>query len=136
MCAANEVEVRIFNDAEVLVDTVSTPYGSVRADTAGQCGHGRTDTGFAAQYNYNHLEPGEYTARAFADDLKIGEPDRTFTVVHLTGFASTDTNRFLRLDDEVQERGTCDVDDFPEDGDATRLRWEESLQNFVIEDAG
>ena len=61
----------------------------------------------------------------------IGE-DRTFEVVHLTGFARTDRDRFLR-DLPV---GTCDVEDFPEDGDATRLRWEESLQNFVIEDAG
>ena len=131
VCAANEVEVRIFDDAEMLVDTISTPYGSVRADTAGQCGHGRDDTGFAAQYNYNHLEPGEYTARAFADDRQIGAA-RTFTVVHLTEFSRNDENRFLR----ELPAGTCDVEDFPEDGAATRLLWEQSLQNFVIEDAG
>ena len=133
VCAANEVEVRIFNDEGVRVDTVSAPYGSARTDTAAVCDD--SNNGFAAQYNYNHLAEGEYTAEAYADGRRIGE-ERMFEVVHLTEFASNDQDKFLRLDDEVQERGTCDIEDFPEAGDATRLRWEESLQNFVIEDAG
>ncbi len=129
VCAANAVEVLIFDDEEEVVATVSTPYGSARPDTALTCED--SNNGFAAQYNYNHLPEGEYTARAYADGRQIGV-DRTFEVVHLTGFARTDRDRFLR----DLPAGTCDVEDFPEDGDATRLRWEESLQNFVIEDAG
>ena len=129
MCAANAVEVRIFDATDRLVDTVSTPYGSVRTDTNATCGH--ANTGFAAQYNYNHLAEGVYTAQAYADGDRIGE-ERTFTVVHLTEFSRNDADRFLR----DLPAGTCDVEDFPETGDATRLRWEESLQNFVIEDAG
>ncbi len=129
VCAANAVEVRIFDATDRLVATVSTPYGSVRTDTAGICGH--SNTGFAAQYNYNHLAEGVYTAQAYADGQPVNADERTFTVVHLTEFSRTDTNRFL----EDLPAGTCDVEDFPETGDAVRLRWEESLQNFVIEDA-
>ena len=130
VCAANEVEVRIYDTTDTLVATVSTPHGSVRPDTAARCG-GDSNTGFAAQYNYNHLAEGVYTAQVYADDQRVGE-ERTFEVVHLTEFSRTDTDRFLR----DLPAGTCDVEDFPETGEATRLRWEESLQNFVVEDAG
>ena len=137
VCAAEDVEVRISNARGALVRTLQVAYGTSRPDTVGQCSHNSPNTGFGMTYNFNHLPEGEYTIRAYADgtDNQIGQ-DETFEVVHITGFAATDTDRFLRLEDEVQARGECIVSDFPVTGERTWLKWEESTQNFVIEDQG
>ena len=131
VCAADEVEVVISPDRPRAQSvTLNVAYGTSRPDTVGRCGHRSPNTGFGMTYNFNHLPEGEYTIQAFADDEEIGEP-RTFEVVHLTNFAAGDDDRFLRgLKDE------CRVDDFPVVGEKTFLKWEESIQNFVIEDAG
>ena len=82
-------------------------------------------------YNFNHLPEGLHTIRALADGELIGS-ETNFTVVHITEFAANDRIRFVE-DLPVAE---CRVDDFPIPGGATYLKWEESTQNFVIEDAG
>ena len=132
VCAANEVTVEISRGG-VVQETLDVAYGTSRPDVPldpnADCTN--ANAGFGMTYNFNHLPEGEYTIQAFADDERFGS-EQTFEVVHLTGFAQSDTNRFL----EDLPAGTCDVEDFPEDGDATRLRWEQSTQNFVIEDAG
>ena len=135
VCAANEVEVRIFDNRGVLEEIFAVAYGTSRPDTVGHCSHDSPNTGFGMTYNFNHLDEGTYTIRAYADREQIGSP-QTFEVVHLTSFEATDTDRFLRLDDEVKARGECIVPDFPTIGERTFLLWEESIQNFVIEDAG
>ena len=132
VCAANEVTVEISRGG-VVQETFTVGYGTSRPDVPldpdADCTN--ANAGFGMTYNFNHLPEGEYTIQAFADDEMFGA-EQTFTVVHLTPFARTDTDRFLR----DLPAGTCDVEDFPYDGDATRLRWEQSTQNFVIEDAG
>ena len=135
VCAAEDVEVRILSDRGIPRRTLQVAYGTSRPDTVGQCrGHDSPNTGFGMTYNFNHLPEGEYTITAYADgDTQIGD-SRTFTVVHIQGFAADDENRFLELDDDVQDRGECIVEDFPVTGEQTWLKWEESTQNFVIED--
>jgi len=138
VCAANNVEVRIYNSRGSLIRTLDVAYGTSRPDTVGHCsGHSSPNTGFGMTYNFNHLPEGMYTIRAYADgtDNQIGT-DQTFEVTHLTEFEATDDDRFLRLPDDVQARGQCRVMDFPAAGEDTFLRWEQSIQNFVIEDAG
>ena len=132
VCEANEVTVEILSGG-VVRETLDVAYGTSRPDVPenpdADCDN--PNTGFGMTYNFNHLSPGEYTIRAEADGERFGL-EETFNVVHLTEFARTDDDRFLR----DLPAGTCDVEDFPYDGDATRLRWEQSTQNFVIEDAG
>ena len=135
VCAANEVEVKISNAQGVVQKTFAVGYGTSRPDTVGSCRHNSANTGFGMTYNFNHLPEGTYTITAYADDQQIGEP-RTFEVVHIADFAATDTDRFLRLEDDVKARGECIVSDFPVTGERTWLKWEESTQNFVIEDQG
>ena len=134
VCAAEEVTVDILRGG-VVQETLTVAHGTTRTDTVGQCRHNSANTGFGATYNFNHLAEGTYTIRAYADDTQIGE-ERTFEVVHIAEFADSDTDRFLRLEDEVQDRGVCIVPDFPVTGKRTWLKWEESIQNFVIEDQG
>ena len=83
------------------------------------------NTGFGMTFNFNLLDEGTYTIRAYADGLatqQIGQ-EATFEVVHLT-------------DEEFPRglKGECRADDFPEMGDKTILEWEQSIQNFVISD--
>ncbi len=131
VCVANEVEVRIFSDRGILRATLNVGYGTSRPDTVGSCGHSSPDTGFGMTYNFNHLPEGAYTIRAYADDVQIGQ-EQAFEVVHLTTFAATNTDRFLRDLPPAE----CRVNDFPAPGEDTFLLWEQSTQNFVIEDAG
>ena len=137
VCAAEEVEVRIFNVRGVRIRTLNVAYGTIRPDVplSGRCTN--PNAGFGMTYNFNLLPEGMYTIRAYADgtDNQIGT-DQTFEVVHLTAFEATDEDRFLRLPDDVQARGECVVKDFPAAGEDTYLKWEQSIQNFVIEDAG
>ncbi len=131
VCAANEVQVLIYNEQSVLQETLTVAYGTDRPDTVGQCNHLSPNTGFGMMYNFNHLPEGTYTMYAFADDTRIGTTV-DFEVVHLTDFSINDTNRFLTNLPAAQ----CRVDNFPADGEQTLLRWEQSTQNFVIRDAG
>ena len=135
VCAANEVEVRITTPQGAPRETFQVAYGTSRPDTDGECDHDEDTTGFGMTYNFNHLAEGTYVMRAYADDEQIGSP-HTFTVVHLTEFAASGDDRFLRLGADVQERGVCTIEDFPATGTDTDLLWEESTQNFAIKDAG
>ena len=131
VCAAEEIEVRIFaRGAQRATATLDVAYGTSRSDTVGQCNHRSPNTGFGMTYNFNHLPEGEYTIQAYADDDPIGG-QRTFTVVHLVD-SFPDSNRLLT----GLRAAECRVDDFPVPGEDTDLLWEQSTQNFVIEDAG
>ena len=132
VCAANEVEVRIYRSG-ALRETLDVAYGTSRPDVPLNRNSNCTNAnaGFGMTYNFNHLPEGEHTIRAYADDELIGE-ERTFEVVHIREFAPTDTDRFLT----GLPAAECRVDDFPATGEDTFLLWEQSTQNFVIEDAG
>lgn len=101
---------------------LKAPYGSIRADTEGTCGD--TDNGWGATFNFNLVGAGEHTITASAD----GEQ-----------FKST-TFRVGRPTDEDFLRGAPStyyiVPDFPEDGTATAIRWEQVQQNFMIVEDG
>ena len=97
--------------------------------------------GLGMTFNFNHLDEGTYTIRAFADNEQIGQgtpQENTFDVVHLIDFETEDlasfgtnnNDRFLRNLPAVE----CHVPDFPNTGDTVILEWEESTQNFVISD--
>lgn len=95
------------------------PYGTARGDTLRACGD--TNNGFATQVNWNLLGDGWHAACLFVD----GRPPSTCTVFHV----STLGEEFVR----GATRSRCTVvQDFPSPGESVFLYWEESKQNFVI----
>ena len=105
-------------------------YGTARADTAQMAAGaelcGDTDNGFGVLFNWNllllHLEPppdtGVFTVRAVADGVEFGRA--TFTVTTLG-------------EERVEGvTGETVVADFPTQGEAVRLVWQEGQQNFVL----
>ena len=105
---------------EIVIELAGTPipaaYGTPRADTQMRCGD--TNNGFGLLVNWNNLGDGEYPIRALADGVEFAN-----TTVQVTTFGV----EFLR-----GVSGTFTLSDFPRSGNETRIRWEESLQNFVI----
>ena len=95
-------------------------YGTRRTDTRGACGD--TNNGFGLLVNWNNLGAGTHTVRALIDDVEFAN-----TTVRVTTLAPGEEGKFLR-----GVRGTVTIPDFPHSGDATTLRWEQALQNFVI----
>ena len=110
-------------EAEITVVIDDAPpfaalYGASRGDTAGVC-ENEGNNGWAVAYNWNLLALGEHTLRALADGVEFARV--TFSVGHLG-------EPFLR-----DAYGRFRARDFPEPGVNTMLRWNEALQNFVIE---
>ena len=105
---------------EIVIELAGTPvpaaYGTSRADTQMRCGD--TNNGFGLLVNWNNLGNGEHPVRALADGVEFAN-----TTVQVTTFGV----EFLR-----GVSGTFTLSDFPRSGAETRIRWEESLQNFVI----
>ena len=92
-------------------------YGTTRPDTQDRCGD--TDNGFSLLWNWNNLGAGEHTVRALLDGQEFA-----YTTVRVTTLREDPFPRGLS--------GTFPIPDFPRPGETKRLRWEESLQNFVI----
>ena len=92
-------------------------YGTNREDTKEVCGD--IDNGFGLLFNWNRLGPGTYTVLALADWGVFGIATVTVTT----------------LGKEVLEgaSGEFVVKNFPAAGSDITLRWQESLQNFVIQ---
>ena len=104
----------------IVIELAGTPapaaYGTPRGDTQGVCGD--SDNGFVLLMNWNNLGPGEHEIRALADGVEFAR-----TTVRVATLGAD----FLR-----GLSGTFPLADFPYPGDQTTIRWEESLQNFVI----
>ena len=130
VCEAEEVTVEILRGG-IVRETFIVAHGTSRPDTVDECSHSSPNTGFGMTYNFNHLPEGPHTIRALADDELIGS-ERAFTVVHITEFADNDELRF----ETGLRAAECRVEDFPVTGEDTFLLWEQSTQNFVIEDQG
>ena len=111
VCEADMVEV-VLDDRPAQL----AAYGTERPDTEEICGD--SDNGFGLLFNWNRLEDGVHTVRALADGEEFGRA--TFTVTTLG-------TEFLR-----GIEGETVVPDFPSPGEAVRLRWQGSNQNFVI----
>ncbi len=112
VCRAEQV-LLVFDSALVL----EAAYGTSREDTRGVCGDAQN--GFGLLINWNLLGDGVHRVEALADGVPFGAA--TFTVTTLGV-------EFLR-----GARGSCTIRDFPQSGRNTTLRWQESLQNFVLE---
>ena len=106
---------------EIIIELNGVPYRAgyptTRPDTLGRCGD--TDNGFSLLWNWNNLGAGTHTVRALIDGQEFAN-----TTVRVTTFGE---NPFPR-----GWSGTFLIPDFPRPGENKRLRWEESLQNFVI----
>lgn len=106
---------------EIVIELDGIPlqagYGTTRTDTRGRCGD--TNNGFSLLWNWNNLGAGPHTVRALIDGVEFAT-----TTVRVTTLREDPFPRDLG--------GTFPIPDFPRPGENKRLRWEESLQNFVI----
>ena len=110
VCEATSVEFEIKGVRHV------ASYGMERLDTASTCGD--TLNGFGMLYNWNRLGDGTHTVRLLVD----GQEYATATVQ-----VTTLGEEFRRgLQKEVV------LENFPQDGQASRLVWQEAQQNFVL----
>ena len=110
VCHADIVEIEI-NDVPYPV-----PYGTARLDTEDACGD--VDNGFGLLFNWNLLGDGEHTVVAVVDGVELDRATITVTT----------------LGEEFPEglEGEYILEGFPDPDTSVVLRWEESLQNFVI----
>ena len=113
VCEADEVTIQI--DAG---PPLQAAYGTTRADTALVCGD--TENGFGLTVNWNLLGQGQHTLRASVDGIELARV--AFEVIVLG------VGEFQR---DLVAQST--VLDFPVDGHEIYVRWEESLQNFVLQ---
>ena len=114
-CEPAEITV-VIDDGPPLV----APYGAARGDTAGVCNDdGMNGWGVTFNWNLLDLDKLTHTLSARADGVEFARV--TFTVGHLG-------EEYLR-----DAFGRFRARDFPEPGVNTILRWNEALQNFVIE---
>ena len=106
---------------EIVIELNGRPlraaYGTQREAAVGRiCGH--SDAGFSLLWNWNNLGPGTHTVRALIDGQEFAN-----TTVRVTTFGKPFRQGLS---------GTFPIPDFPRAGESKRLRWEESLQNFVV----
>ena len=110
VCHADTVEIEI-NGVPYPV-----PYGTARLDTEDACGD--MDNGFGLLFNWNLLDDGEHAVVAVVDGVELDRSTITVTT----------------LGEEFPEglEGEYILEGFPDPDTAVVIRWEESLQNFVI----
>ena len=116
VCEADTVTIE-FDRPDGTVWRVPAAYGTSRTDVEKNCHD--TDNGFGLLWNWNNLGPGPHTVRALVDGVELAEHTITVTTLGLGNFP-----RGLS--------GEYTVTDFPDNGDTTRLQWQEARQNFVI----
>ena len=110
VCEADTVDIEI-NGVPYPV-----PYGTARLDTEDACGD--VDNGFGLLFNWNLLGDGAHTVVAVADGVELDRATITVTT----------------LGEEFPEglEGEYVLEGFPDPATSVVIRWEESLQNFVI----
>ena len=110
VCEADTVEIKI-NGVPYPV-----PYGTARLDTEGDCGD--VDNGFGLLFNWNLLDDGAHAVAAVVDGVELDQATITVTT----------------LGEEFPEglEGEYVLEGFPDPDTSVVIRWEESLQNFVI----
>jgi len=119
VCDAEMVEIEI-ESAQGEVEPYLAAYGLERLDTLDICGD--VDNGFVLLFNWNRLGDGDHSVTAVVDGIELGRARVRVTTVG------------EGAEQEVLEgvAGECVAEDFPHQGQRTRLEWQESNQNFVI----
>ena len=112
-CTANRIDIEIVGRA-----TLQAAYGTARDDTAAACGD--TNNGFGILVNWNLLPDGNYTVRALRDNVEFAQ---VTVIVSTLGLNQQFANGLS---------GESQLPNFPQSGDTTRIRWQESIQNFSI----
>ena len=115
-CEEGVIEIAFEHGTTGETHTVTAGYGTVRPDTDEPCGD--QDNGFGLLWNWNRLGDGAHIVRAFAD----GEEFAWSRVV-----VTTLGEEFAR-----GKSGTATVPDFPVEGQAVTVEWQEAVQNFTI----
>ncbi len=111
VCEAAQVEISVDGGPRL-----PTAYGTPRDDTQAVCGD--RNNGFGLTFNWNSLSDGAHQAQAFADGVEFAKV--TFAVTTLGADFLTGLDQKIALDD------------FPEAGQNTTLRWSEPDQNFTL----
>ncbi len=121
VCDAEMVEIEI-ETAQGEVAPYMAAYGMERLDTQEICGD--TDNGFVLLFNWNRLGAGDHMVTALVDGLELGR-----AMVRVTTVGEGEEQEFLR-----DAMGECVAEGFPQQGQRTRLEWQQNSQNFVITD--
>ncbi len=116
VCEATVVEIALTNETTGEVQTYQAATGTIREDTAPVCGD--TDNGFGFLWNWNLLEDGAHTVRAFADGQELGYARVVVTTLG---------EEFAR-----GLSGRAELADFPSPGQTVTVEWQQTQQNFVI----
>ena len=112
VCEAETVTIEIDGST-----TFTTASGTTRRDTLAECGD--DNNGFGLTVNWNLLGDGQHTVRALADGVEFAQVTFTVATLGLGEFPQG-------LDGEFS------LVDFPLTGQQTTIRWQESLQNFMV----
>ena len=115
-CQAERIDIEITGSS--ISATIQAAYGTVRGDTAGTCGD--SNNGFGILVNWNLLPDGNYTVRALRDNTEFAKVTVIVSTLGLNKPFATGLE------------GESLLPNFPQDGQTTRLRWQESIQNFSI----
>ena len=110
VCDADEVVIELNGQAQ------PAAYGTERVDTLDACGD--TDNGFGLLFNWNLLGGDEHTVVALVDGVELARATVTVTTLG---------EEFLQ-----GVTGTCEVEDFPMEGETETLVWQQTKQNFVL----
>ncbi len=114
VCEAEQVEI-VFNSGTAQEVTTYASYGTAREDTRGRCDD--SNNGFGLLFNWNLLGDGQHTVVARVDGQELGRA--TVKVTTLDGEFPKGLSGQFSLE-------------FPDIGDRIHIRWDESVQNFVI----
>ncbi len=115
-CEAGRIDIEVSGGG--ITATLQAAYGTARGDTATACGD--TNNGFGLLVNWNLLRDGNYTVRALRDGVEFA---RTTVIVGTLG---------LNQQFSTGLSGDSQLPNFPQSGQTTRIRWQESIQNFSI----
>ncbi|MGE0824616.1 MAG: right-handed parallel beta-helix repeat-containing protein [Candidatus Binatia bacterium] len=116
VCEATRVELTVDGHLDL-----TAAYGTKRDDTYDTCGD--TNNGFGLLVNWNLLGTGAHTVRVMADGVEIAHAPFSVATLGLDQFPRGLSGTFI-------------LQDFPHPGQAVQVKWEESVQNFVITNPG
>ena len=117
-CEAEQIEIEFAHSTTGAVSFWTAGYPTSRGDTRAVC-EDDGENGFSLLFNWNLLGAGRYTVRALADGAEFARRSVTTSTLGLGQFPRGLTGEFV-------------LPNFPQAGQETTIRWEESLQNFVI----
>ena len=115
-CEDGVIEIAFENLTTGATQTETVGYGTQRPDTDGPCGD--QDNGFGLLWNWNRLGEGEHIVRVFADGEEFAWSRLTVTTLG---------EEFAR-----GLAGTATFADFPVEGQAVTVEWQQALQNFTM----